>query len=497
MKSLWLDGAAAAGSDPLPVGLKIDDLVAGAGLTGLVTALLLARSGRRVAVIEARHVGAGTTGNTTAKLSLLQGTKLSRLLRRQPEQKARAYVDANRAGFDWLLQFCQEHGVRVQRRHAVTYAASSDELEPVRREHEAAHLLGLDVRWTDRLDVPFPNLGATLLANQAQFDPMDVLLALTDQVREHGGLVCEGVRVIGVSRTGRPHVKLSDGSTLASDTVVLATGTPILDRGLYFAKLEPWRSYALAFRHPQIPPGMYLSGGSRPRSVRDAVVGDGSTQLLVGGNGHIVGRAGSERAHIDDLRHWVQDSFPGAVETHAWSAQDYRSYDALPYAGELPLSRGRIRVATGYDKWGMTNAIAAARSISAQILGETRSPGLAGHSPTLSSTANLLGFNAGVVAAEAKSFFVAQSHEAAPAPAEGQGDVGRSGRLAPTAVSTVGGETCAVSATCTHLGGTLQWNDAEQSWDCPLHGSRFGPDGGVLEGPATKPLRRISVHEKE
>ncbi len=62
--------------------------------------------------------------------------------------------------------------------------------------------------------------------------------------------------------------------------------------------------------------------------------------------------------------------FPGAVETHQWSAQDYRSHDAVPYVGRLPRGFGRIYVATGFDKWGMTNGVAAARAISGQILGQ-------------------------------------------------------------------------------------------------------------------------------
>ena len=142
---------------------------------------------------------------------------------------------------------------------------------------------------------------------------MHVLAALASQLRAHGGTIHQGHRVIGVSRRGAPKVRLADGSTLPADQVVLATGTPILDRGLYFAKLEPQRSYGLAFASAAAPDGMFLSAGGDTRSVRDAPAADGERVLLVGGSGHTVGRSRSELEHVDALRTWTAEYFPGAV----------------------------------------------------------------------------------------------------------------------------------------------------------------------------------------
>ena len=329
MRSLWLDRVMTPSSDPLPDDSGVDDLVVGAGLTGLTTALLLARAGRSVAVVEARHVGAVATGNTTAKLSLLQGTRLSRILRLQSQDVVKAYVGGNLEGQQWLLRFCSDHDVPVQTRDAITYAATESDVDTARQEHEAAQTVGLDVRWVDTLDVPFPFHGGTLLPGQAQFDPMDVLDALVHQLRANGGTVHEGRRVVGVSKHGRPRATLDDGSTVEAEHVILATGTPVLDRGLYFAKVEPMRSYALAFDSTDVPDGMFLSAGSPTRSIRDATARDGGRKLLVGGNGHTVGRDDVEIAGLEDLRAWTAQHFPGAVETHAWSAQDYRSHNSI------------------------------------------------------------------------------------------------------------------------------------------------------------------------
>ena len=444
----------------------MDEIVVGAGITGLTTGLLLARAGRRVAVVEAREVGAVATGNTTAKVSLLQGTKYSQLLRYQSKDVAGAYVDANREGLGWLLRFCEDHGVPVQRRPAFTYAATESELPTVRKEYDAAKSLGLDVVWRDWLDVPFPSHGAAVLEDQAQFDPMDFLRALAAQLREHGGTLHQGLRVTGVSLTGAPEVDLEDGTTLRAEHVVLATGVPILDRGLYFSKVEPQRSYALAFDFPNAPEGMYLSAGSDSRSIRDAPA-DGGTRLLVGGSGHSVGRTtlgAATRRHPARLDRVL---LPGR-----------RGDPPVVGPGLLPARRRALRrpAAPGPGAHLRRHRL---RQVGDDQRGR-RCPGDLRPDP-----------GRGAVLGQADEPAIDRSHLPW---LTWRRSTRRSGLAA--AGSVIDGvrrdRPCEVIGVCTHLGGLLHWNDVEDSWDCPLHGSRFSADGSVLEGPATRPLFRRS-----
>lgn len=496
MTSLWLDQHRPAAVDLADrfadAGTESADVVVvGAGITGLTTGLLLARAGKRVVILEARRVGSGTTGHTTGKVSLLQGTKLSQLLDRHPEHVVRAYLEANREGQAWLLRLCDEAGIRADRRTAMTYAATADQRKAAQREDEAGRQLGLPTRWVEEVAAPFPTFGAVALDDQAQIDPVAVLAELVRQFTDHGGRVIEDCRVASVSKLGRPEVVTTAGLRISCADVVLATGTPILDRGLYFAKLEAQRSYLLAFDGADVPEAMFLSAGTPTRSVRDVVDPDGRTRLLVGGEGHVVGRTSSEQEHLDRLRAWTRAFFPHAAETHAWSAQDYRSHDGIPYVGSLPRGRGRIKVATGFDKWGLSNGVAAALRISAELLGSEPSwaTPMGRRITRPRSAANVVSTNLRVGVAQVAGLVRAETGRAEPAPAEGQGSLGRQGlNPVPVATSTVAGRTCKVTGVCTHLGGILHWNDAEQTWDCPLHGSRFAPDGQVLEGPATRPL---------
>ena len=167
---------------------------------------------------------------------------------------------------------------------------------------------------------------------------------------------------------------------------------------------------------------------------------------------------------------------------------------ALPYAGPLVPGSDEILVAGGYSKWGMTNGVAAALALSGRILG--------GHMEWAEvfepwSTRELRGLVDGArinaeVGVEMAAGWIRPvfSPGVGAAPAEGDGQVRLDHPGTPTAIARTDGVERRVSAVCSHLGGIVRWNDAERSWDCPLHGSRFDPDGEVLDGPATCGLGR-------
>jgi Rieske Fe-S protein len=236
---------------------------------------------------------------------------------------------------------------------------------------------------------------------------------------------------------------------------------------------------------------MYLSADLPNRSLRSAP-GPSGNRLLVGGNGHVVGRRQPTSAQVDDLVAWTTAHFPGAQLTHAWSAQDYHPVDELPHVGPLTPDNDRVLVATGYSKWGMTNAVAAALALAGATLG--------GQLPwaavlaswrlnELAATPAALRLNASVAAQMVAGWAAAEtSGPRSGRPADGEGWVERGPSARPIAVATVDGVTHRCSAICPHLKGVVRWNDAEQSWDCPLHGSRFDVTGRLLEGPAAKDL---------
>jgi glycine/D-amino acid oxidase-like deaminating enzyme/nitrite reductase/ring-hydroxylating ferredoxin subunit len=489
--SLWTATAPAPERPRLQGAHVADVAVLGAGISGLLTALRLQEAGVDVGVLEAGRVGGGATGHTTAKLSSLHGLQFAELARKLGDETAARHGAANQAGLARIAALVEDLAIDCdfRRRDNYTYAEVGDDPGPVEEEAEVARRLGLPARFTADAPLPFPVSGAVSFTGQAEFHPRKFLHAVAERFVAAGGRLWEHSPAQSVD-DGRPCEVRARSGTLRAGQVVVATGAPLLDRGLYFARTHPERSYALAFESPAAPvEGMFLSTASPAHTIRSHDLGDREL-LIVGGESHKVGQGGDTAVRYRRLVGWAQERFGTDHPRYRWSTQDYMPIDGLPYIGRLWPFSGRLLVATGYRKWGLAQAATAGDILGDAVLGREsqwadlydpgRTEARAGVPDFLKENANVgLHFFADRVTRRARASTPLE-------PGEGR-VVSVKGRQ--VAVSRdEDGRTHAVSARCTHLGCILAWNSAERSWDCPCHGSRFARDGAVLMGPAVNPL---------
>jgi glycine/D-amino acid oxidase-like deaminating enzyme/nitrite reductase/ring-hydroxylating ferredoxin subunit len=491
-RSLWLATAPTTDFPTLDRDVHADVAVLGGGITGIVTALLLRREGLDVVVVDQSRVGTGVTGYTTAKVSSLHGLTYARLRSCFGDDGARTYGEANEAGLARIAGLVEELGIRCdfRRRPNYTYAASEDDRSKVEEEVEAAAAAGLPASFVEDVPLPFPTAGAIRFEDQAELQPTTFLVGVAEELAGEGGRIFEQTRALRL-RDGAPCRVETTGGTITAEHVVVATHFPFPDRGLFFARMHPERSYCVAARGggPRVE-GMFISASPPTRSIRSHPVA-GEELLIVGGEGHKVGQDGPTAERYGALEDFARERFDAREVAYRWSTQDNLPADGVPFVGKLtPRSRASY-TATGFRKWGLAMGVASAEILTDAILGRDN-PWRELFDPNRlnlrASATDLVKENANAGFHFFADRLTRRAGDSAADLAPGEGRVvSRQGRQIAVSKDEEG-RVHAVSARCTHLACIVAWNDAERTWDCPCHGSRFARDGSVLQGPAVNPL---------
>jgi glycine/D-amino acid oxidase-like deaminating enzyme/nitrite reductase/ring-hydroxylating ferredoxin subunit len=497
-RSVWLATADHPTFSPLERDLDVDVAVVGGGITGLTTALLLQREGASVAVIEADRVGAGTTGHTTGKLSSQHDLRYHQLTEQHGAQVAQVYADANQSAIGTIERLADEVEADCQLTRASSYLYTLDPgmVDDLRREDEAARAVGLPSTFTTSTDLPFEVLGAVRFDDQAHFHASRYTAALARALADGGATIVERTRAMGVEEDDDVATVQTEHGSVRARHVVVATLVPFLDRGGFFAKVRPKRAYGIAARlRDDAPAGMHMTAEDPTRSTRPWIVDGTMRGLIVVGEDHETGHGEPTPARFGALEGWARDHFPVESIENRWSAQDFIPADQRPYIGRSPRTEN-VFVATGFQKWGLTNGTAAAEIITSMIGGREHA-WLAAFDATRIGDAQavkkLIEDNAHVGVRFVKDRLARLRAESIEHLAPGEGGVVEVDGDTVGAYRAPDGSYHAVSVTCTHMGCSLTWNAAETSWDCPCHGSRFDTGGGILSGPAVRPLDVVEV----
>lgn len=427
--------------EPLEGDIAAEVAVIGAGIAGILTAYLLEENGVKAVVLEADRIASGQTKNTTAKITSQHGICYDRLLKQAGKKKAALYGKAHENAIAEYERIISKERIECHFQRLPAYLYSAYQREQLLREAEAAQIIGLPARFVQKIDLPIEHVGAVCFEGQAQFHPLEFVKAISKNLK-----IYEKTKVLSVKRnwihTGHGNV--------AAENIVVASHYPIVNiPGFYFARQHQERSYVIAYENAKKLNGMYLgidAGGLSLRSFKDL--------LLVGGGTHRTGR-NENGGKYEEIRQQTKKYFPKAREITRWSAQDCMPHDHMAMIGNYSLFKPSWYVETGFQKWGMTSAMLSAMLVRDEICG--------------------------IDNPYEKLFAPQRLHFAAAG--RFLCDMAVSGKELLKGIFPPKSDKGKILR-CPHMGCRLYWNEDEQSWDCPCHGSRFDREGNLMDDPA-------------
>lgn len=431
MESIWEKDAPRVKFATLDGDKSTDVLIIGGGIAGILCAYKLKCAGVDCMLAEATEICGGITKNTTAKITLGHSLIYDKTIMRFGERQARLYLASQiKAGKDYA-KLCKN--IDCDYETADSYVYSLDDPKKIGREVASLNRLGVKAELSEASELPFSVAGAVRVRDQARFNPLKFLYAISKDLP-----ILEHTKVLELM----PHKVITNRGEITYKKLIIATHFPMLNKhGLYPLKLYQHRSYVLALKNAKKIKGMYVDESDKGLSFRS--YGD---LLLLGGGGH---RTGKKGGCWQELEEFAKKHYKRAEIVGKWATQDCMTLDRIPYIGQYARSTPYVFVATGFNKWGMTNAMAAS-DILCDLVRDIPHPCAEIFSPSRSLlrpqlAVNLLESTAGI--------------------------------LTPT------------TPRCPHLGCALKYNRAERTWDCPCHGSRFTEKGELIDNPATDDKR--------
>jgi glycine/D-amino acid oxidase-like deaminating enzyme/nitrite reductase/ring-hydroxylating ferredoxin subunit len=497
--SYWEDSASLSRYPKLERDVTVDVAVIGAGITGLTAAYLLKKSGLTVAIIDRRRAGGVDSSLTTAHVTCVTDENLSSLVRHFGRDHAWAAWDAGLAAIEQIDRTVAAEEIDCEWTWVTGYKhcapGAACDAKALAEEAQLADDLGFDAAYLDA--VPFFGVPGVAYDGQAKFHPRKYLAALAKLVDGGGSHVFEHTESEEVKAD--PLSVCANRHTISCGDVVIATHTPLMGKtnlasalGLQ-TKLYLYTSYAVGGRLPKgLVPEACFWDTADPYHYLRVDAHRGFDYAIYGGRDHKTGQQQDTAACFAALENDARATLPALEITHRWSGQVVETNDGLPFIGE---TSARQFAATGYAGNGMTFGTLAGMMARDFVVGRKnpwRDLFDPGRAKVLGGTWDYIKENLDYPYYLIRDRFAGPEGRSLRAVRRGEGRIIEVNGTRVAAYRNEQGRVMTMSSVCTHLGCEVRWNDAEHTWDCPCHGSRFTPNGRVLAGPAETPLGRVN-----
>ncbi len=513
-ESYWTKTAILKNQTHLNKNIDTDICIIGGGIAGLTTAYLLSQSGRKVCLVETHEIGSGQSGRSTAQVTFALDKRYCDLEKIHGDKKCKAAATSHLEAIRQLDLIIKAEKIECDSEKVNGYfTASPDDLskEPLKSLREKSYdylnqelevLLRfgfLDCSITDKIPLLQGVSGpAICYPDQRQINPLKYMRALSNCIKRNGGEIYGHSHISEVFGGKDAHVTLSNGNRVNCQAIIVASNTPINDLFSVHSKQSSYRTYVISFEIPKNSLHKMLFWDSHfPYHYARIVKGytASSDLLFIGGEDHKTGQNDHPEHCYTLLENWSRKNFPNAGKIISkWSGNILETIDGLAYIGKNPNDHDNVFILTGFGGNGMTYATLGAQLIHDQIVGKPN-PNEAIYDPSrlnLKLAGHFIKENANVLA-QYKDYFIENHISEIEDLENNSGKVYRDGLQIIAGHRDQHGHLTLHSAICPHLGGLVRWNQAEKSWDCPCHGSRFNCYGTVLEGPAVSNLSPVHI----
>lgn len=501
-QSLWNSFSRTTNFPKLTKDIEVDVAIVGGGITGITTAQLLSKAGFSVTVLEARKVGGGTTAHSTGNLYYNIDQTLSSLQSTYDNEIIRRVASSRYKAVEQIGENVKKFGIDCdfKRVSSFLYSANEENTHKIDQEYETAREAGVKMTIASNDEIPFAMTRGVKVEGQAQINSMSYVQGLANAIASETCQIFEGTRVTEIEEKNDRVKLITTGGIVTAKYAIHATHTPKGVKLMFHTVLGPYREYGVAakLKTGKYPEGIFWGyyGNGEKFSVRSYTRGDENFIIAVG-QPHKVGQAEDNAQHIENLISFLRNYYDLGEITHRWGGQHYKPADKLPYIG--PQAEGsKVYVATGFATDGLTYGTLAAMLISDHIAGKDNpyfEMYKAARFTPAKSAKEFLKENVNVAAQFIKDLPFSGEEKELRLLRNGEGRIIEKDGQKVAASKSESGEVHLHSAFCTHMSCVIHWNNAEKTWDCPCHGSRFNQKGNVLEGPAIYPLKKYEPNE--
>jgi len=455
--------------------IKKEIVIVGGGIAGFLTACRLSEAGHDVALLEANRLFSGTTGHTTAHLDALQTTLYTKLKMRS-KKKAKLYYESQVESIKEYEAIINKHAIECDFKKEDSYILS-DKLDcKLKKEAKALKSFGADVTLYERGE-KFIDKAAIKVPGMASFDPLKFLASLPVNFD-----IYENTRV--TSCDFKRKIVYAGEIEVKAEKIIIATNFPIVNfPGLYFLRMYKSTSYAAAVSRAKKLEGLYQDVSESGYTLRNL-----DDKAIVGGLDHRTGRLDDDKKYEKLSRKAKIISDNGTI-THMWSSNDCITFDALPFVGRYGMRTKDVYVITGFNKYGMANAMTASRLIRNLIDNRPDRYKNLFKPQRITCVFNFFR-NFLCVLKNLVLLPLLPSFKCASKLKSGDGAIVMLGAKKRAVYKDENGNLHVLRAYCPHLKCLLTFNKVDKTWDCPCHGSRFDIDGNIISEPAVNNLKK-------